>query len=103
MVRVAEMGLVHGGVLLSDCSSPSPSLFLSPFPPHLSFPLPAPPSLPLSVNVAQTMEEFIKTSSLEEDGGYYCMEAFMRVVRKLEHLHSKLRCGHGAFSGETEA
>lgn len=46
----------------------------------------------------QTMEEYIKKSSLEEDGGYYCMESLMQVVRTLEQLHSKLRSGHGAFS-----
>lgn len=49
------------------------------------------------------MEEYIHKNSLEEDGGYYCMESVMRVVRKLEHLHSKLLSGHGAFSGESRA
>ena len=51
--------------------------------------------------VDQTMEEYIQKSSLEEDGGYYGMESVMRVVRKLEHLHSQLLGGHGALSGES--
>ena len=46
------------------------------------------------------MEEYIKKNSLEEDGGYFCMESVMRVVRTLERLHSKLQSGHGAFSGK---
>ena len=46
------------------------------------------------------MEEYIKKSPLEEDGGYYCMESLMQVVRTLVQLHSKLCSGHGAFSGE---
>ena len=54
----------------------------------------------LSVYAGQTMEDYIKKSSLEEDGGYYCMESLMQVVRTLEKLHSKLCSGHGAFSGE---
>ena len=59
-----------------------------------------PPSPP-SLFVDQTMEEYIQKSSLEEDGGYYGMESVMRVVRKLEHLHSQLLGGHGALSGES--
>ena len=91
-----------------DCSPVHLPLFLSLFLSlslslSLSFSLPLFLSLSpasLSVYAGQTMEDYIKKSSLEEDGGYYCMESLMQVVRTLEKLHSKLRSGHGAFSGE---